>query len=192
MKKRSFLLLPFLLPNFASAQNANQNIVAQAASAFERYDRFSADFIQNDGKETLRGKIWIERPFKLRVEYENQTIIVSDGARVYLAERGVNNSMQVAINQTPLHLLLGKPLPWNRARVLNSSFQNGFYTIRMSAPENAGWFEVRIRENGFLDSWIVLDGVGKTTKVDLRNFTPNARNERGSIAFMDPNFVGQN
>ena len=87
--------------------NANQEMVIKYLTNF---DTLESDFIQinNDG-ETNTGKILITRPGKIRIQYnENPLLIISDGKRLATINKSIQNITYYNLKDIPVSLLLYK------------------------------------------------------------------------------------
>ena len=115
MNRRSLLLAaPLLLvPQLVVAQalpKADQPaIIAAVARAVNAITRLQGRFIQTNPDGTnVGGRYWLQRPGKVRFEYDapSPLVLISDGTNVILRDKRLRTTDRYPLRQTPLYFLL--------------------------------------------------------------------------------------
>ena len=81
----------------------------------------SSKFVQiNNNGDVLSGKLFVSRPGKFRIEY-NQTplILMSDSKRLALINKELKSISFHSFDQIPVNVLLFKKLSMNEIKILN-------------------------------------------------------------------------
>ena len=186
--------------SFSVAQNGQSlNAIPQSAAPFTspttvlqdlaRIDAslnatttFQGDFIQvaPDGG-TASGKVWLQRPGKVRFEYNepNPLLIVSDGVTFVQHDRQLDTYDRVPLKATPLNYFLKENvnLAEDTEVVALQKFDGAW---RVSARDGSGEQEGTITmvfdgQNLALKEWIISDNFGGHTRVILSNLQYNGR-----------------
>lgn len=120
--------------------------------------------------EQTEGKFYIERPGKLRFDYEGNARfrVISDGTTVVLENRKMNTADVYSLNQTPLKLLLSESIDLSGGKLQSVDIGEDATTIRMIDKQVFGnsvitmMFDSKTYE---LRQWTVTDAQGKDTTV---------------------------
>lgn len=165
---------------------ANKTVDAQAAiekanAALNSFSTLSASFAQVGGEGgRLTGTVWVQRPGKLRFEYNKPSTleVVSDGSTVLVRDRKLNTSDPYPISQTPLKFLLSSRIDLSRdTRVRSVSSGGDGVSIAIEDSSTIGGTS-RITltfDNDItaLKRWRVTDPQGYTTTVSLGGVQKN-------------------
>jgi outer membrane lipoprotein-sorting protein len=163
-------LAPFSLHK-AEAQTAAQKI----ADHFSSVKTMTGEFVQFGPKgEQTGGKFFIERPGKIRFNYEppSDFRVVSDGKSVVLMNRKMNTADLYSLSQTPLKLLLDERIDLSGEKVRDIREESDLTTIQLSDKSVFGdatismMFDPKTYE---LRQWTVTDAQGKDTTVMIFN-----------------------
>ncbi|MEP3847121.1 MAG: outer membrane lipoprotein carrier protein LolA [Paracoccaceae bacterium] len=134
-----------------------------------------AEFTQlNDDGTISTGKLYIQRPGKMRFEYNppdeavvmatNNTVIVYDPKSNQQAEK-------YPLKRTPLSIILARRVDLGQARmVVDHSFDGTATTVTAQDPENPEYGNIQLNFTGNpveLRQWIVNDANGGQTTVIL-------------------------
>ena len=151
------------------------NTIERAESAIQAIDNMQADFIQiaSDGS-SASGKLYLRRPFQMRIDYEGSTPISLLATRVWLHiddpyERKVTS---YPISETPLALILQKDVKLQGDDFTTSVQEAGGVTqiiMQRDTGEAAGTLVLEFDNNFRLRRWIIEDAVGVSTAVTLQN-----------------------
>ena len=97
-----------VVPQAAVAQSSKQEL-DQVIAALRGIGTMTADFTQSDRNgRTVRGKLTLKRPGKIRFEYEKgvNMLLVSDGKSLTFLDYDVNQKQRYPIGNSPLGALL--------------------------------------------------------------------------------------
>lgn len=171
---RTFLLcfcVVFALPQLASA-----GPVEQAEASIQRIDTLQADFVQiaSDGS-SASGKIYLRRPFQMRIDYDGTTPISLLATRIWLHiddpfEKVVTS---YPISETPLSLLLQEDVRLRGDDFTTSVSEVGGVTqitLKRETGDAAGTLILEFDSSSYrLRRWIIEDSVGVSTAVTIQN-----------------------
>lgn len=157
-----------------------------------------ADFVQIGPQgQAVSGKMFLERPGKIRFEYEPSTplLIVADGKTLNMIDYEVDQVTSWPVADTPLAFLL-RDAPALEDHLLVSEPTNGPLagTIAVSAedPERPEYgtvtflFERLDSDTIALRTWRVLDAQGLSTTVTLNDIHLNGDVDDALFTFKDP------
>ena len=143
-------------------------------------DSLTADFTQTDRKgQTVRGKLTIKRPGKIRFEYEKgvNMLLVSDGKALTLIDYDVNQKQRWPIGNSPLGALLDPNRDVKKyGRVIPTGNPN-VYSVQVKDPKRPEYGVITlifVKDAGApggleLTSWVALDAQNQRTTVRLTN-----------------------
>jgi outer membrane lipoprotein-sorting protein len=83
-------------------------VIERVNAALNRLDVLTADFVQLSGNRQLTGKLYLQKPGKLRFDYDppSPLEIISDGRTVAIRDRKLATQDFYSIAQTPLKFLV--------------------------------------------------------------------------------------
>jgi outer membrane lipoprotein-sorting protein len=155
----------------------NERYVAKAEQWLSNLDMAQADFKQIDfqGRE-LRGTFYINRPGRLRFEYEApiEDHIVADGTFIYFHDGESGQASSAPIGQTLADFILRKNVDMGgQMKVESVRERDGLIHITISQADQPGTGELILSftQSPFqLKSWRIIDAQGLTTDIILSNF----------------------
>ena len=159
----------------------SQAAIEKANAALNSFSTMSATFSQVGGDGgRLSGTVWVQRPGKLRFEYNKPSVleVVSDGSTVLVRDRKLNTSDPYPISQTPLKFLLSSRIDLARdTKVRSVSASGGDVNILIEDSSTLGGTS-RItltfdNDVANLKRWRVVDAQGSTTTVSLSGMQKN-------------------
>jgi outer membrane lipoprotein-sorting protein len=157
-----------------------------------------ANFTQRSpGGLVAEGKLYLERPGRIRFDYSDETpiLVVSDGKTLNLVDEEIEQVTKWPVKDTPLRVLLGNAvdLATYGARVeVAPGGIDDIVALHAVDPERTelGTITVYFRENGTgalsLVSWAVIDAQGETTVVELSSAETNVKLAKSLWTFEDP------
>jgi outer membrane lipoprotein-sorting protein len=155
--------------------------IERANAALNGLTSMTSEFTQvgGDGR-TLTGVMYMQRPGKLRFEYEKPSTleIVSDGSTVLVRDRKQNTADPYPISQTPLKFLLSSRIDLGREAKV-TSVQSDPDGVRIGIEDSStlgGTSKITLsfdREVRELKRWRVVDPQGYVTTVTLRDIEKN-------------------
>ena len=128
-----------------------------------------------------KGKIWLQRPGKVRFEYEapNPLLIVSDGVTLVQNDRQLETFDRVPLSATPLNYFLKENINLAEdTEVIGLQKLPGQWIV--TARDGSGQQDGAITlvfdsETLALQTWIIADDFGGATRVSLANLQYNGR-----------------
>ena len=155
--------------------------VEKANAALNSFTTMSASFSQVGAEGgRLSGTVWVQRPGKLRFEYEKPSTmeVVSDGSTVLVRDRKLNTSDPYPVSQTPLKFLLASRIDLardTRVRSVTAGGEGVSIAIEDSSTLGGTSRITLIFDNDIttLRRWRVTDPQGFTTTVSLGSIQKN-------------------
>ncbi len=178
VKKRAFLMGLFAAVVWAMPVAAAQEVSLQAISSYLGGLRTAQSaFVQTNADQSVsRGTLYIQRPGRLRLEYEpsEKMLVVAGGGQVAIFDgKSIGNPTQYPLRRTPLNLLLGRDIDLvANSMVIDHRFDGAETRIIVQDPEYAeyGWLElVFVDDPVRLRQWTMVDNAGSRTRVDLQD-----------------------
>jgi len=143
---------------------------------------FQGDFVQVAPNGAVsKGKIWLQRPGKVRFEYDapNPMLVVSDGVTLVQNDRDLETFDRVPLSATPLNYFLKENINLaNDTEVIGLQKLPGQWIV--TARDGSGQQEgamtlVFDSETLALQTWIIADDFGGATRVQLSNLRYNGQ-----------------
>ena len=144
------------------------------------FDTLESDFIQinNDG-ETNTGKILITRPGKIRIQYnENPLLIISDGKRLATINKSIQNITYYNLKDIPVSLLLYKNFEKEKILIKETKEYENLIKITLlnTQVDNNNFVEIVFEKKPFLmKKWTVFQDKFNKTEVLLNNLKINRK-----------------
>ncbi|MBC7282468.1 outer membrane lipoprotein carrier protein LolA [Hoeflea sp.] len=159
------------LPGTARAQDAAQKL----ADHFSSVKTMTGEFIQfGPNGEQTGGKFFIDRPGKLRFNYEEPSAIrvISDGKAVVIGNRKLKTWDLYPLDKTPLKLLLSERIDLSGDTVQSVTEDPDLTTIILGNKSVFGDSTISLMfdPSSFeLKQWTIRDAQGKDTSVMIYN-----------------------
>jgi outer membrane lipoprotein-sorting protein len=182
-------------PMARAAAASTDDELDQVVRALRAIGTMTADFTQTDRKgQTVRGKLTLKRPGKIRFEYEKgvNMLIVGDGKALTFVDYDVNRTQRWPIGSSPLGALLdpsgdvkkyGRVIPTGNPNVYSvqvKDSRNGI-AITLIFVKDAG------APGGLeLTSWVALDAQNQRTTVRLSNQRYGVAVPDSAFRYRDP------
>ena len=179
-----FLLTIFLYFFGFSTTNAAEktNSILKVENFFKNLKTLEADFIQvSPSGKTSEGKIFLDLPGKLRIEYNqpNNILITTKGFWIVIQNRQLKSTNNIPLNQTPFSILLENKINFNNKNLIVKLEKIlGIIVLKIKLAENkqAGQLILEFSEKPFLlKKWIIRDLVGDETTVLIQNAKYNQK-----------------
>lgn len=183
----AFLAASGILPHGGAAH-------AQPAEAQAIADHFSSvktmmgDFVQfGPGGEQTGGKFFIERPGKVRFNYENPSTfkVTADGTSVVLENARMNTADLYSLSSTPLKLLLDERIDLSGSKVQDVRQEADATTITLADRSVFGNSTITMMfdpQNYELKQWTIRDAQGRDTTVMIYNVQSGVTFDRSVFA----------
>jgi outer membrane lipoprotein-sorting protein len=159
---------------------ADQALISQIEAYLNDQKGLTANFLQvaADGS-TRTGKAWLERPGKMRFEYDppdKQLLVAGFGLLVYY-DPALNQTTNIPLGSTPLGILLAKHVDLNSGGVVVTNIQQqpgeDDITLIRKGKAAAGSLTLVFGTNPLeLRQWVVNDAQGQQTRVSLYDVVP--------------------
>lgn len=149
---------------------------AQAvADHFSSVRTMSGEFVQfGPNGEQTGGRFYIERPGKLRFDYENPSgfSVTSDGQSVVIMNKKMDTADLYPLSKTPLKLLLDNHIDLSGDKVASVREGQDLTTIKLSDKSVFGDSTISMMfdpKSYDLRQWTITDAQGKDTTVMIFN-----------------------
>ncbi len=140
------------------------------------FQSLRGDFVQTSPRgQTSRGIVLINKPGKMRFEYEppNPLLIVSDGRWLTIKNKIKERGDQFPLSATPLRLVVSPKVNLlKETNVIGFERNEGLTSIAFQDKKGSlGGYLVLVfdEDNNTLQQWIIVDGKGRKTSVQLAN-----------------------
>jgi outer membrane lipoprotein-sorting protein len=159
----------------AAAQAAVSEAAQEIADHFSSVRTMSGEFVQfGPNGEQTGGKFYIERPGRIRFDYEGASNIqvVSDGKSVLIHNPRLKSRDLYHLHQTPLKLLLDERIDLSGGRVTDVKEEADLTTITMADKSVFGNSTITMMfdpATNDLRQWTIRDAQGKDTTVMIFN-----------------------
>ena len=139
---------------------------------FKSLNSMQANFIQvGPSGDVSNGKIYLDLPGKLRIDYEkpNDILITSKGFWLTIQNRNSKTTNNIPLDSSPFSILIKKKLDFD-SEYLTTDLKNksGIISLKITRSENnnAEGLTLEFSENPFnLKKWIIEDTFGESTTV---------------------------
>ncbi|NDG47678.1 MAG: outer membrane lipoprotein carrier protein LolA [Rhodospirillales bacterium] len=197
MRRRTLLAAtPLLLtPGLALAQNLDRAALQRVEAYFNGMTTLRARFLQiAQNGSAAEGTAMIWRPNRMRFEYDppEPTLLIAADGQFFHWDRELRQPTVVAVNATPLGVLLRNPLSLSGDVTVPAMERVGGLlrvTVFRTAAPGEGRITLILEENPMqLRQWEVLDAQNRITRVTLTRIETGIRFDPFLFAFNDPRF----
>ncbi|MES1197369.1 MAG: outer membrane lipoprotein carrier protein LolA [Pseudomonadota bacterium] len=163
---------------------ARDQALTQANRALNALQTLQGHFVQTSPAGRTSGAFYLQRPGKLRFEYDPPAtmLIVSDGRVVAMRDRALRTTQRTPLNSTPLNLILRAQIDLARdARIIRVVRQGDalFVTAHDRSGQTNGELTMRLDGPALqLSSWDVVDATGARTHIALTGVSSPASLDR--------------
>lgn len=178
----SGVALPVLTPAVAQAQGAGGSGAAaqQIADHFSSVRTMTGEFVQFGPKgEQTGGTFYIERPGKIRFNYNNSPIrVISDGESVVINNRKLDTWDLYPLSKTPLKLLLADRIDLGGGRLQNVKQEPDMTTLVLGDKSIFGDSKITMMfdpKSYELKQWTITDAQKLDTTVMIFNVRSGVR-----------------
>ena len=194
IKLKFFFYVFFLMLNCQTSSAFEKNDFArlQIEKFFKNLTTLDANFIQvSPSGNVSNGKIYLDLPGKLRIDYENpQNILITcQGYWIVIQDRDSKTTNHIPVKSSPFGILLENKLLNNENIKTEYSTKAGIVSLKINGKKNdrQGSLVLEFSENPFsLKKWIIQDSLGENTTVLIQNAKYN--NELSHLLFFPDNF----
>ena len=208
MNRRTLLLAPFLAPLLAPP------VRAQAPTALTSQDRADIARVETylNGIHTLHarfrqiapnggtsgGQVWLERPGRLRFEYDPPSpfLLVGGHGLLVFHDSRLQQTSNIPLSSTPLGLLLQDNLRLSGditvAGLTRAPGQLQLRLLRTKSPADGTLTLVFADAPLALRQWSVVDAQRQETRITLYNIELGGIFKQSLFEFIDPRFFQNN
>jgi outer membrane lipoprotein-sorting protein len=164
-----------LMPAVASAQTADPGAAQKIADHFSSVKSMMGEFMQFSPRgEQTSGKFFIQRPGKLRFNYDDPSPIrvIADGSNVVIGNLKLKTWDIYPLSKTPLSLLLADRIDLQHQMVRDVQQSADLTTIVMGDKSIFGDQTITLMfdpATSDLRQWTITDNQGKDTSVMIFN-----------------------
>lgn len=176
---RAFALASSLM--FAHSANAASESAQNIAAHFSSVKTMTGEFVQFGPRgEQTGGKFFIERPGKIRFNYEKPSPIrvVADGKSVVINNNKLNTWDIYPLDKTPLKLLLSEEINLNDSKVKSVKEESDLTTVVLGDKSVFGDSKISMMFDPAsfeLRQWTITDAKGLDTTVMIFNVKNDAK-----------------
>jgi outer membrane lipoprotein-sorting protein len=159
-----------------------QASIVKINAYFNSFQTLRGELVQTSPRgRAAKGVFYIAKPGKLRFEVEAPTpyIMASDGKWLTLTNKKMNKGDQFPLSKTPMRLLVSSQLDlMKEADVVSFAQDGGVTTIALSDKKGSipGQIVLVFDETqDTLQQWIIIDGKGQRTTVELANLEKDVK-----------------
>jgi outer membrane lipoprotein-sorting protein len=168
-------------PVSINLDDAQKQLVQRVNEYFNSFQTLKGTFTQVSPRgNSAKGLIFISKPGKLRFDYAppSPLLIASDGTWLTIKNKKKEKGDQFPLSSTPLRLIVSPKLNlFNDTAILGAVSEGGFTTLTIADKKenvNAGAMILVFDETqNILQQWIIVDGKGQRTTVQLENLELN-------------------
>lgn len=168
-------------PAPAPLNAADQALIGQIDDYLNGQSAITANFLQvADDGSTRTGKAWMERPGRMRFEYDppDAQLLVSGGSALVYHDPALNQTTTIPLASTPLGILLAQHVALNSAgtEIIKIDREPGEIdiTIARRGKEALGNLTLVFGANPLeLRQWVVTDAQSRQTRVSLYDIAPS-------------------
>ena len=161
--------------------DTQKQLVQRISDYFNSFQSLKGDFTQVSPRgNSVKGLIFLSKPGKLRFDYSppSPLLIASDGTWLTIKNKTKEKGDQVPLSSTPLRLIVSSKLNLlSDTAILGVESAGGFTTLTLADKNenvNSGsMILVYDQTKNELQQWIIVDGKGQRTTVQLENLQMN-------------------
>ncbi len=187
MTRRAFQIFAFLLcfaglSNMASAANPI-SLSPEQTESINKISAYMNSFMTLQGEFTQtgptgrvsKGQMYLSKPGKLRFDYAapNPFLLVSDGRWVTFKNRAKEKGDQFPLATTPLRLVVSKEIDLlSETKVMGFEQAGGITSVVLEERDGVLGGQIVLvfdETQNLLQQWIIIDGKGRRTTVELAN-----------------------
>ena len=180
----------FVFLSFSLKSNDEVDDVLRYLSQF---NSLKTDFIQiNNNGNISSGKIFLKRPGKIRIEYEDQPLlIISDGRKIATINKKIKNISFYSLEDIPIKLLLFHDINNEKINIEKLLKKENFIKLKLTEKgfEDRGYIELIFEDEPFqMKKWTIFKKDKSKTEILLNNLqlNINLKSDKFDISKEDP------
>lgn len=166
-----------------AAPATQEEAIARLNAYLNSFTTLQGNFVQHAANgRRLEGRLYIQRPGKMRFEYEPPatTEVIADGTSVAIRDKRLATQDIYSIGQTPLKFLVRERMDLSReGTITGASIDGDILSLRLEDRSTLGGtskitlkFDLVANE---LRQWVVIDPQGYETAISLYNLNTQRR-----------------
>ncbi len=187
-------MVNFNVPPAIITGEDREQILSKVEDNLNRIRSLKATFIQRGPEGNVdEGTIFLERPGKIRFEYDNDNpiLVVSNGDMLSFIDYEIKQVSRWPIDKTPLNVLVDDHIDLKDQDIEIPEMLRFAGLIKMSViqpdQKDQGYITLIFEESTMeLKSWEVVDVQGYTTRIALLNPEYNVSVDEKQFTFDDP------
>jgi outer membrane lipoprotein-sorting protein len=160
---------------------SDRALIGQIDDYLNRQSAITANFMQvADDGSTRTGKAWMERPGRMRFEYDppDAQLLVSGGNALVYHDPALNQTTNIPLGSTPLGILLAQHVALDSAdsEIIKIDREPGEVDVTLArrGKESLGSLTLVFGTNPLeLRQWVVTDAQSRQTRVSLYDIAPS-------------------
>ena len=179
------------------ALEKNKPVTFQIENFFKNLITLEANFIQVSPSGNIsNGKIYLDLPGKLRIDYKNpkNILITCKGFWLVIQDRDAKTTNNIPVKSSPFAVLLeNKSFLGNQNIKTEYNIKAGIISLKLKSQNNDKQesLVLEFSENPFsLKKWIIQDSLGENTTVLIQNAKYN--NKLSHVLFFPDTFPEPN
>ncbi len=180
----------FVFLSFSLKSNDEVDDILRYLSQF---NSLKTDFIQiNNNGNISSGKIFLKRPGKIRIEYEDQPLlIISDGRKIATINKKIKNISFYSLEDIPIKLLLFHDINNEKINIEKLLKKENFIKLKLTEKgfEDRGYIELIFEDEPFqMKKWTIFKKDKSKTEILLNNLqlNINLKSDKFDISKEDP------
>lgn len=174
---------------FATAASSEPIPIPELSSYLNGMQASTASFTQVDDQgRTHSGKFYVQRPYRMRFEYETQPVLLlGSGGQVAVFDNKNSGPQIYPMTSTPLSLILAPSIDLaKQGAIVGHGEVNGHTIVTLKDPsgKTSGSIELAFAPGPVLSQWVATDDMGRRTTVILKNL-------KGGMQFKPSTFAIQ-
>ena len=175
LKKIALVIILYIFIHYKAFSNINRDRIL---NYLESFSSLNSEFIQiNNNGDILSGKIFVSRPGKFRIEYEQiPLVLISDSKRLASVNRDLKSINFHSTNNNPLSILLFDKLDMKEVKILNLVERENTLLVEISSAnfEDKGFIEILFETKPLvMKKWTVFKTDQTKTEVFFDNLFLN-------------------
>ena len=193
MKKFVFTLAAALLMLPISAKASQEEALRQIETYLNSIKTLEADFVQTSSNGgTAEGKLYIAKPNKIRMEYDDPTsvLIVGDGNYIVYNDKELDQVTHIDYDDIPASLILANDIKIDGKNIKASNFYQdaGITSVTLDYKDkgDVGPITLLFSNNPLeLKQWKIVDPQNIEVKISLYNSMQDGKLDDSLFKFKD-------
>lgn len=167
-------------------------VLQRVAAYLDGIHTMTAHFAQATARGDATGSVWLQRPGKMRFQYDppNELLLFADTFYLYSWDPDLKTMNKVGLKSTPAWFLLRQPISFSDG-VTVTRFEHSGNTVKVTVVEtaepDAGSLTMVFTENPLsLRQWSVVDQQGRVTSVSLSDVSYGMALDPKLFTYEDP------